>query len=232
MSNQTLPEQIANQLRRDILRGRLAPGAAIKERDNAADLGVSRTPMREAIRILAKEGLVILRPSRSPIVANPTLKEVSDQLEVLIALEILSGRLAVENATDAEIAEIRERNDEFVAEFDRADVLDRFELDMDFHCAIARASHNQALAETHHAYLARLWRARFLSARNRHTKDRVIRQHDEIVRGLEQRNADLVTGEIHAHLKNLLDAIRGKFSDSAETARPAEDAEAGAVRPG
>ena len=224
MTNPTLRAQIANHLRRDILRGKLAPGAPIKERDNAAELGVSRTPMREAIRILAKEGLVILRPARSPIVANPTLKEVSDQIEVLIALEILSGRLAVENATDDEIAAIRERNERFIREFDTADVLDRFEMDMDFHFAIAQASHNAALAETHRAYLERLWRARFLSARNRHTKERVIQQHCEIVRGLEGRD---VTGEIHAHLKNLLDAIRDKFSDTADTARPAEDRDAG-----
>ncbi|MEQ9673915.1 MAG: winged helix-turn-helix domain-containing protein, partial [Roseovarius indicus] len=69
MAEGILAEQIANQLRRDILRGKLAPGASIKERDNAAEMGVSRTPMREAIRILAQDGLVILRPARSPIVA-------------------------------------------------------------------------------------------------------------------------------------------------------------------
>ena len=70
MPDLTLPEQIAQSLRRDILRGRLSPGDSIKERDNAAERGVSRTPRREAIRILAQEGLVILRPSRSPIVTR------------------------------------------------------------------------------------------------------------------------------------------------------------------
>jgi len=63
MPDQTLPEKLANQLRRDILRGRLVPGDSLKERDQAAELGVSRTPMREAIRIVAREGLITLRPA-------------------------------------------------------------------------------------------------------------------------------------------------------------------------
>ncbi|MDN3722463.1 GntR family transcriptional regulator [Roseibium salinum] len=96
MSEPNLADEIAARLRRDILRGKLPPGSAIKERDNALELGVSRTPMREAIRILAKEGLVILRPSRSPVVARPSFKEISDQVAVLVALEKFSAELACE----------------------------------------------------------------------------------------------------------------------------------------
>ena len=108
MNDGILAEQIANRLRRAILRGALPPGASIKERDNAAELGVSRTPMREAIRILAKEGLVELRPARSPIVALPDLTAVTEQAEVLIALEKLSAELACVHATEDELAELAE----------------------------------------------------------------------------------------------------------------------------
>ena len=66
MVDANLATEIAARLRRDILRGELLPGAKVKERDNAEGLGVSRTPMREAIRILATEGLIVLAPSRSP----------------------------------------------------------------------------------------------------------------------------------------------------------------------
>ena len=104
MPDQTLPEKIANQLRRDILRGKLVPGDPLKERDKAADLGVSRTPMREAIRIIAREGLITLRSSRSPIVAMPDVKAVTDDVEVLLSVEKLSGKLACERATDADLA--------------------------------------------------------------------------------------------------------------------------------
>lgn len=94
MPADTLADHIAAQLRHSILRGTLPPGTLIKERDTAAEMHVSRTPMREAIRILAKEGLVLLRPARSPIVARLDAKAVADQAQVLIALEILSAQLA------------------------------------------------------------------------------------------------------------------------------------------
>lgn len=219
----TLAEQIAYQLRRDILRGRLPPGAQIKERDNAAELGVSRTPMREAIRILAKEGLLELRPARSPVVANPTLKEVEDAITVLVALEELSGRLAVQHASDAEIAEIREINRRMIAGFDSMDMIDRFEIDMEFHVAIAQASHNEALAHTHSSYLARMWRARFLSARTRHNRQRVLDQHSSVLAGLESRDADGTALAIRVHLENLLRDILDSFRDLQGEAHPAVD---------
>lgn len=213
MSEQTLPENIAHQLRRDILRGRFAPGESLKERDNAAELGVSRTPMREAIRILAKEGLVILRPARSPIVANPSLRETTDHIEVLAALELLSGQLACERATDEELHTIQNIHRHMNDVYDRIDPLDLFELDMSFHLAIARASNNPSLAETHSAYLARLWRARYLSAVRKRSRDRVLAQHGEIVTGLLTRDVDRVTRNIDRHLEHLAINVRHKFEE-------------------
>ncbi|MEL7416108.1 MAG: GntR family transcriptional regulator, partial [Pseudomonadota bacterium] len=86
---QTLPEQIADRLRRAILHGDLHPGATIPERETSTELGVSRTPLREALRILANEGLVSIRPARSPVVANPSLREIRDLFAVQAALEAL-----------------------------------------------------------------------------------------------------------------------------------------------
>ena len=213
MTDDSLPEKIAASLRRDILRGTLAPGAQIKERDSASDLGVSRTPMREAIRILAKEGLVILRPSRSPVVADPSLKEVTDAIAVLSALEVLSGKLACRHATDQEILGIRRIHDHFSDIYDQVDTLDLFEVDMSFHIAIARASHNASLAETHRSYLERLWRARFLSARRQSARDRVLRQHGQIVAGLEARDAARITSDIEAHLEHLVLNVESFFEE-------------------
>lgn len=216
----TLPEQIANQLRRDILRGTLPPGAPIKERDSAGEMGVSRTPMREAIRILAREGLVILRPARSPIVADPSLKEVTDGISVLAALEELSGRLACSYATDDEIAEIETLHEKMMDLYDKIDPLDLFEIDMQFHTAIARASHNESLAETHGAYLARLWRARYLSASQRRSRSRVLRQHGAIVDGLKTRNPAMVMGEIESHLRHLVANITDLYEERHSQNRP------------
>lgn len=213
MNNKTLPEQIADRLRHDILLGKLKPGASIKERDNAAELGVSRTPMREAIRILAKEGLVLLRPARSPIVADPSLKEVTDDLAVMAALEALSGKLACANASPGELDAIARIYNEMLEMSGTASSLDFFETDMAFHRAIAAASHNRALAETHGAYLARLWRTRYLSASKSSDRARSLHQHGEIVRGLQARDAAFVAHEIESHIQHILINISDLFEE-------------------
>lgn len=225
MADQTLPEQIATQLRRDILRGKLAAGSAIKERDNATEMGVSRTPMREAIRILAKEGLVILRPSRSPLVAQPVFKEIADQVAVMLALEHLSVELACERATPEEIAALWAINDRMADLYYSADTLDLFEIDMSFHTAIAQASHNPALAETHRAYLARLWRARYLSASQRRNRERVIRQHSDILKALETRDPAAARAAVDRHLGHLAEDIRPVIEQETQSEEIAGDDE-------
>jgi DNA-binding GntR family transcriptional regulator len=204
MSEQTLAEQIADSLRRDILVGTLPPGALIKERDNSAGRGVSRTPLREAIRILASEGLVVLRPSRSPIVADPTLKEITDDLIVMNTLESLGARLACMNVTASEMAEIEALNEKMLAISDTADSVDYFEVDMRFHRLITAASHNASLIDTHAAYMARLWRPRFLAASLRRDRPRVLQQHGAIVKGLRTRDVTLVSAEVESHMRHLV----------------------------
>ncbi len=211
MADHSLPEQIAAELRRDILRGKLVPGSPVKERDTALELGVSRTPMREAIRMLAQEGLVVLRPARSPLVADPPFDEVVDQLIVLQALEKLSGDLACKNATDADIAHIVDIAERMEATFYTADRLDSFETDMEFHMAIARASRNRALAETHHAYLARLWRIRYLTSRRRKNRAVVLEQHAKILDALRRRDRQALDGALEDHTGHLADDMRQLF---------------------
>lgn len=224
MADQNLAEKIARQLRRDILRGVLEPGAPVKERETASEMGVSRTPMREAIRMLAKEGLIWLRPARSPVVANPGLDEVRDAIEVLSALEMLSIRLACLHATDADIKAIRSIEQSMAENFDTLEDIERFEIDMEFHIAIVKASHNATLAETHLSYLERLWRARFLSARRKNSKERVLRQHDAIIDALEKRNLSAATEALHAHLEHLFINIEHVFATQGEPAQGEEQA--------
>lgn len=208
-----LAQRLADRLRRDILIGRLKPGAPVKERDTAEELGVSRTPMREAIRILAQEGLVVLRPARSPIVADPTLKDVTDDLTVLMVLEALSAELACRNATARDLADLEEIHADLAAAHATAHPADLFETDMSFHRRIARASHNPSLAETHGAYLARLWRARYLSASQRRNRERVLTQHRAILDGLVARDEAATRAAVERHLGPLVAHISAYFDD-------------------
>lgn len=220
---ETLAETIAYEIRREILRGTLPPGAPIKERDNAERQGVSRTPMREAIRILAKEGLVQLRPLRSPVVADPSLEEIVDQVHVLHTLELLAGELACERATPEDLDKISALKRRIEAIYGEADTLDVFEIDMQFHAAIVAASHNVALAETHGAYMARLWRARYLSARRKKARSRVIRQHDAILDALRARDPQRVKAETDSHLADMILNIRDHFREVSENGAPTDD---------
>lgn len=203
MSEQILANQIADQLRRDIQWGKLLPGASIKERDNASEMGVSRTPLREAIRILAKEGLVELRPARSPIVRVPSIKQISDDVEFLLALETLSGELACKRATDADIENIAQIQADIAAQISHIEPPKRFEIDMKFHRAIALAAHNAPLAEIHQNLLRRVWRGRFLAALKRGNQQRVVDDHSKMVTALRQRNPDAMRASILLHMDQL-----------------------------
>ena len=214
-----LARRIAASIRRDILTGRLPPGAPVKERDTAMQLDVSRTPTREAIGMLADEGLVVLRPARSPVVADPTLKEVTDDLQVLIALEKLSGRLACAAATPADVAAIRNANDRIAAARSEAYTLDLFELDMAFHRAVAAAACNRSLQRTHGAFLGRLWRARYLSASQRHDRSRVVTEHGAIIAALAARDPDATEAAIDAHLDHLVKRIDEVYDATGSRAR-------------
>ncbi len=208
MSKEVLAQHIADALRRDILRGKLQPGESIKERDIADEMGVSRTPIRESIRILAQEGLVELRPSRSPIVTISDHTEVEEQTVVLISLEKLSARLACEHASAEEIEHIGVLVEDIANDYDEGDPLDIFEMDMALHTAIAKASGNRSLAETHGTFLRRLWRARYLAALERRNGSRIVDQHREIHEALLARDGDAAEAAVNDHLRGLARDIR------------------------
>lgn len=197
----SLSEDAAQTLRAMILLEKLPPGTALPERDLAQALGVSRTPLREAIRLLATEGLVQYTAARRPFVADPSLTEIKNCLRIQGALEALAGQLACEYATDKELLNIEQLNKQMVeASSDGDDRLMAFRTDMDFHCAIVAAAKNPQLIETHAGYNARLWRVRFLSSQRTASKQSTRREHEHIVASLLDRNASQTAINLRQHL--------------------------------
>lgn len=203
LERKSLAEQVAVKLRDLVLLEKLKPGVAIPERETAVALGISRTPLREALRILATEGLVEIEPNRPPLVANPSLKTINELLQVQGTLEALAGSLACANASDADIrnlehmdAQMRETS----ANNQPTDALAFFQLDMRFHKAIVAASENTALIDTHQIYNARLWRARFISSRLQVNRAGTLSQHAEIVTTLKSRDAEACAIALKSHL--------------------------------
>ena len=210
----TFPAAIADRLRREILTGAIAPGSPIKERDHAERLGISRTPLREAVRILAKEGLVTLRPLRSPLVTDLTRAEAMDEVAVLRLLELAGGELACANATDAEIAAIAALARAVEDNHATGDKVEVFDIDMRMHRAIVAAGHNAALSRSYGEYLARLWRIRFLSARRRSDAAQVLAAHRGMVDALAARDWPAMRAHMESHLDGLVRNLDAHFSDN------------------
>ncbi|WP_147114189.1 GntR family transcriptional regulator [Tateyamaria sp. syn59] len=197
----SLAAEAADNLREFILLGKLPPGMPVRERDLAEAFGISRTPLKEALRILEGEGLIDYGPTRRPVVADPSLDEINDWLRVQGALEALAGELACEMATDAQIAQIERLNASIPEARNAEGQVAAFRRDMAFHDAIVEASGNRALFETHATYNARLWRVRFLSSQRVASQDGTRREHLEIVEALKARDATAARRALKQHLR-------------------------------
>ncbi len=195
----TLPAQVAEQLRDMIASDDLSAGAKLNERQLTEHLHVSRTPLREAIKMLAAEGLVQLVPNRGAFVASPSADEVEDMLEAMGALEAVCGELACARATDEEMATIRQTHERMVRAYGRRDRHTYFKLNQEIHGSIAKASRNATLQRLHNALNARLYRVRFMSNKTDRWES-AVEEHEAIARALEQRDVRAVRKLLREHL--------------------------------
>jgi len=207
VSRLPLTSQVATIVRDMIVQDRFKPGERIRERQLSQELNVSRTPLREALKILEGEKLISLLPNRGAIVADPAPDEVKELLEVLGALEALGGRLAAENATDEEIAEIRALHFEMLAAYSRKDRLTYFKLNQNIHTCIIAASRNSSLIETHIHFNARLYRVRYRSNQRNAKWHEAIDQHEEIIQALEARDGEALAIRLSSHLGNTWEKV-------------------------
>lgn len=215
LPRQRLGDQIADVLRQQILLGDLKPGNNIPERETSAALGVSRTPLREALLVLEADGLVEMAPAKSPIVAQPSLIEVTHLMLVQSALEALAGECACDEATTEEIDEIETMHKTMLDMSEDRDPIELFQIDMEFHEAIIASTKNLSLIKTHKQYHARLWRARFLSSRSRVTHEMAMVDHGRIVEGLRRRDKNQVSADMEEHLRRAIENVKIVFAREA-----------------
>ena len=209
VANLPLTSQVATVLRDMIIQDELKPGERIRERQLSEKLKVSRTPLREAIKILESEKLVETLPNRGAVVAAPAPERIHELLQVLGAMEALGGRLAAENATEAEISEICALHYEMLAAFHRGDKLSYFKLNQQIHKNIIQASGNGALIETHAQLNARVYRFRYLSNQRNELWHEAIEQHEQIIGALEARDGELLQSLLTRHLDQTWVKVQG-----------------------
>ena len=198
---------VADRLRDLIVEGVLAPGARLNERVLSAQLGVSRTPLREAFKVLAGEGLVALPPNRGAQVAELDRDDVAHAFELIAALERLSGELAAQRATQAEIDEVRALHYEMLAAHARRDLPAYYRANLAIHRLIAAAARNPVLAETYRNVNARIQSLRFKSNLVRDKWDRAVQEHGEMVEALAARDGARLGAVLRRHLENKRDVV-------------------------
>jgi DNA-binding GntR family transcriptional regulator len=204
----SLHEAIVSRVRDMIIEGELAPGSRIHEGNLGRELGVSRTPLREALKFLASEGLIELSPGRGGVVRRFTPKDVQDSLLVIGTLEALAGRLACERASDAEIAAVRALHDRMIEMYRAGSRLPYFKLNQAIHSAILDLSGNEALTYVHGILQARLRRVRYIGHEGPEKWAGAVADHEEIIARLEARDADGVARALAGHMERAWERVR------------------------
>ena len=202
--NEYLPlrDVVFNTLRQAILRGELKPGERLMEIQLANKLGVSRTPIREALRKLELEGLVNMVPRKGAEVADITEKSLRDVLEVRKALEELSVQLACEKITEEEIEELKRVAERFKDTLDDQDVTKIAEADVAFHDVIYTATDNQKLILLLNTLREQMYRYRVEYLKKEEAYPQLIAEHEELIDNISKRNKEEATRIMCEHIDN------------------------------
>ncbi len=189
LRRETLHHGAVAELRTMILSGELRPGSRVPEIQLCGQLGVSRTPLREALRVLAAEGLVELRPHRGAVVTPIDPKEIAAVFEVMEALEALAGELACKRGTQEEFTELDQLHAQLHAQYDAGDRLAYFMTNRQIHAWIVAMARNPSLEATYAGFASKILRARSLANYDADRWRASLREHDSIMAALRQRDA-------------------------------------------
>ncbi len=204
-SHRPLREIVYEELRKLILTGQIKPGTRMMEIELAEDMGVSRTPIREAIRKLEKEGLVIIEPRKGAYASEVSIKDMEDILEVRANLEGLAAYLAAERMTETEkkaLYEVKEKFREAVAEGSMSDMIT---YDTKFHHLVVEASRNNHLI---HMVEQLVLRFRYIYYKDFKRAEEMIPEHNRIHEEILNGNGANARFEAFNHIDKLMDMIK------------------------
>jgi len=211
VTRRSLQDEVAERLRDMVVEGRLEPGARLNERVLCEQLRVSRTPLREAYRVLAAEGLLQLLPNRGAVVTPLSLAELDATIEVLATLEELTGRLAAARIDDRELAQIQARHHDMLAHHLRGDLPGYFKANQDIHLALVAATGNEVLAREYALLNARIRRYRYMANLSAARWRESIVEHEAIMASLARRDGDALAEQLSTHLFNKLRTVKADF---------------------
>jgi DNA-binding GntR family transcriptional regulator len=204
----SLHDELTERLRTLISRGDLAPGEKVPEKDLCKQFGVSRTPLREALKVLASEGIVTLRPNRGAMVTALTAEELEEVFPVMGALEALSGEIACKRITDREVQTIRKLHEAMVQHWKNGELQPYFRLNQRIHEAILEATRNETLKSIYRGLSGRILSARYIANMSPARWAKAVEEHDAILKALDARDSARLSKILKAHLANKLATVK------------------------
>jgi len=203
-TNDSLPlrDLVFITIRQAILRGDLEPGEKLMEVALANQLGVSRTPVREAMRKLELEGLLVMQPGKSAQVASITEKDMKDVLELRCSLDAFSVKLAMERMKSDVIFKLKQANKEFEKAVESKEVLRIVEADVKYHDIIYNATENNRLVQMISNLREQMYRYRLEYIKDTSNHQMLIKEHDEIIRLMASGDVVAAQKMMMQHIQN------------------------------
>lgn len=204
----SLHDQLVGRLRDMVIQGDLAPGTRIPERQLCERFHVSRTPLREALKVLASEGLLELLPNRGAVVSRLTVEDVEAMFPVMGALEALAGELATSRISDEGIAEVQALHYQMVLHHKRGELAPYFRLNQRIHEKILEAADNAVLTAQYRSLAGRIRRARYQANMSPERWASAVAEHEEIMNALVARDGRELGRVLKRHLKNKCETVK------------------------
>lgn len=204
-----LHEEVTTRIRNMIVESGLAPGERIQEMQLAQQLGVSRTPIREALKVLSSEGLVELLPLRGAIVKAFTDKDVCDMLDVIGLLEAFAGERACQ-AEPSRIDAIFAMHARMEALYAQRQRLEYFALNQDIHAALIALADNETLSMTHAILSKRMRSLRYIGNSNADNWAAAMAEHNQMMQALARRDGPALSRAMREHIQNTWPRVRGQ----------------------
>lgn len=212
----SLSEEVAHRIRRMIRKGVLKKGDRIIEKDLSEDLGVSRTPLREAMRSLTAEGLIEIRPRRGAYVAEPSIEQIQEMFEVMSFLEGLCARMATEKASDSQIREL-EKLHYRLEHYHRAHQPTKYlEVNEKFHTLLQELVGNQALNEVINGLRKKILLYRYRQLFQPRRFEASMNEHRELIVAIKERRSADAERLMRTHLMNQCEALKKACLKDAE----------------
>ena len=221
IARRSLHDELVARLRNMIVEGELRPGARLPEKELCTQFGVSRTPLREALKVLAADGLVEISPHRGATVVQISRSDIEEMFPVMGALEALAGELACAKIDAAGLAEITALHHQMVAHYHRKELAEYFRLNQQIHERILAAAGNATLSALHSGLAGRVRRARYMANMSPPRWRQAVEEHEQILAALTERDGARLAEILRRHLEHKAEVVIANMTEAETEAKSA-----------